>query len=199
MKNYIEEFLKDNGLKINVPYELSGGLHNPYEFNQAKQLLDCRGEYAFYETICLLNGTYKIEKIKPKTLIKQLKEQGYCFFIVYSSTVHNYIIQKINIFKLGDSVSEDFFYDNDEAFVKHCEMGFLFLTKSEAERELYRRKLEFEMQEWARENDCLSGNDCLNPYEQVFNGLNVYVKKDYIQDMRSAFGGKYDVWINYLL
>lgn len=119
---------------------------------------------------------------KNKTLTENLYEQG-----------HGWLIMR-------DGSIEGIFVLYESKYAVDCIlMGDVFFTKKEAEREVYRRKLEFEMKEWARKNNCLSGNDCLNPYELVFKGLNVYVNYNFVQNMRSEFGNEYDVWVNYLL
>lgn len=164
MKNYIEEIMKDNDLIENEVF-LVGSIDLGYrtkftEFYFSQGMLyynDNSGIANGHAVLSLFNGRNRIEKIKPKTLMEHLKKQGDGWIAWYD----------------GDTVKRSTLGDD---LALAMQQGNVFLSKSEAEREVYRRKLEFEMQEWARENDCL-GTDVIHDMN-VYAGFNVFVKKE---------------------
>ena len=128
--------------------------------------------------------TITIEKIKPKTLVEQLKEQGFGWELDSYGDVE-------------ETCFDEEEFENDSTLLQIINQGNVFLTKSEAEREAYRRKLEFEMQEWARENDCLSTVsahlDC-----QIFKMFNVYVRTiEKCNEAKTIFNGKAGKYYNW--
>ena len=128
----------------------------------------------------LLEGEFEIEKIKPKTLMEQLKEQGFG----YAINIHAESgVEYVNV--------------NNSIFNALLKMGAMYLTESDCKREMYRRELEFEMQEWARENDCLSTVsahlDC-----QIFKMFNVYVRTiEKCNEAKTIFNGKAGKYYNW--
>lgn len=181
MKNYIEEAMKNINLKVNQEFTFDDFEHICWinEFFE----LECKTLSTAQRDALLLGimiGKRIPILIKPKTLMGQLKEQGFGYFI------------------MSDGYIEILLTDETSDYFEQClKMGGIFLTQSEAEREVYRRKLEFEMQEWSRENDCLSTSsphlDC-----QIFKMFNVYVRTfDDELKAKSIFNkkaGKYYDW-----
>lgn len=123
----------------------------------------------------LLEGKCTIGKIEPQTIKETLKQQNFGYLINLDSTITRV-----------ESPTETY-----EEWLIH-----IFPTKRKAEQEVHRRDLEYEMKEWARLRGWL-GDFCLNPYELVFKGLNVYVKPEFVQEARSTFGGQYDTLVNW--
>ena len=124
--------------------------------------------------------TITIEKIKPKTLMEQLKEQGFGWELGKSG-----IVRKV---PLASMMVDSFEYDR-------AKQGNCFLTESEAEREAYRRKLEFEMQEWARERDCL-GN-ILNYYPWRDFRVSLKGTEEFKKVFESVFSEKVDKYYDW--
>jgi len=180
MKNYIEEVAKN--------YNINNG--EKFTFDN-------------FEHICFINEFYELEcetlsphqrdalllgvmlgkripvKIKPKTLTEKLKEQGYG----YAINIH------------ADNGAE-YVNVNNSIFNALLKMGAMYLTESDCKREMYRRELEFEMQEWARENDCLgdAGHMSIQPY----NGFNVCVKDfGFNERLKGVFNEKVDKYYNF--
>lgn len=132
--NYIEQFLKDNGIKVyegfhitdenNVLKELHDSIFFFNEKSQLKEKTDDSSCDAYFMLRGLMTGEYRIEKIpqKPKT-VWDLKEEDMYYYI--------------NLYGEIDST----FYDCEED-VDIIKCGNAFLTREEAEHEVERRKCE---------------------------------------------------------
>jgi hypothetical protein len=185
-KNYIEEWMRDNNLEFNINYKFIKGMFVVYGCINTGYCL-CRDESKDMSCWSEINwneimlGKWEIEKIKPKTLMEQLKEQGYGYLIQVQGEITNV-------------TNSDFAHGVYDKMIMQCN---IFLTESEAKREAYRRKLEFEMQEWARENDCLGS---FADGVLAFRGLNVYITRDtkiQVDDCQEKFIDKYDKYYNW--
>lgn len=144
-KNYIEEFMKDNDLSIREIFLFCETVE--VYINENLELVNNKNnEILQSQMLGIMKGLAKIEKIKPKTLMEQLKEQGFGYAI-----------------NTDGSITKRCY--NDLKYLGYLGNGDVFLTETEAEREAYRKKLEFEMKEWARENDCLGDSYyAINPF-----------------------------------
>ena len=138
--NYIKQMMEDKGIEVNEEfYVIKKGVKFKAQVvvNYGIIIYDDKvksfkfAESSIYHEI--LSGYCEIEKIKPKgkTLVEQVREQGKYYYI----NAHGEV-------------------DNNTTFNRfHARVGNIFLTQSDAEKEVYRRKLEFEMQEWAKEHN----------------------------------------------
>jgi len=177
MKNYIEMFMRDNDLKLGEKFRANDKI---VYFDDFYSLRTYDGKLEGVVFMGILQGNYEIEKIKPKTLMEQLKEQGFGYLIQVQGAITN----------VTNSDFVDGVYDK---MIMQCNV---FLTKSEAEREIYRRELEFEMQEWAREHDCLCGAGHMSI--QPYNGFNVCVKNfGFNERLKGVFNEKVDKYYNW--
>ena len=177
MKNYIEEFMKNNGFNKNETYlfknyfDKDGNMHElNIRFGEGYDIT-VNNDFASGEVYRqILKGVAIIEKIKPKTLMEQLKEQGYGWSIN--------CMDDINVSKICDT--SDLFYPL-------MTIGDLHLTRNDALRERYRLKLEFEMREWARENDCLCD---MRMGARVREDINLWVLHSHLIRCRTKFADK---------
>ena len=134
--NYVEQFIKDNGIKVNEEFYIT---HNNrifrrldedeiiFFFNEESQLKEKIDDQDYDNSVLLvglMSGEYKIEKItkKPKSVWDLTEEDMYYY---------------INLYGEIDST----FYDCDED-VDIIKCGNAFLTREEAEHEVERRKCE---------------------------------------------------------
>jgi hypothetical protein len=179
-KNYIEEWLKDNDLSIDESFNVEEFTRNPYFIDEGyrlrsrkEPLLQISGD----NLVMILTGEFKIEKIKPKTLMEQLNEQGYGWVLSSSGEINKA-------------------YYGWEFWGNCIRNGNLYPTQSEAEREVYRRRLEFEMQEWARENDCLGEKE--NETFLLFAGFLVHINRgEKTNEMYERFKEKTQKYYNW--
>jgi len=174
--NYIEKFMQDKGLKCMERFKVNERI---VYFDNFFSLRTDDEKLEGIIFMGLLQGNCKIEKIKPKTLMEKLKEQGEGYALHADGTITLRHYEDLDYFG---------YLTNNNAF----------LTKSEAKKEAYRRQLEFEMNEWPRENKCLA--DCFG--EMVFQGFNVYIHlnkytKDNLRVVRNIFSDKVDKYYNW--
>lgn len=135
--NYIEQFMKDNGIEVNEEFYVFYGNHRlgnqtetRYFFNEKLCLEEKVDDF---HTACntvlryLMTGEYRIEKIpqKPKTLW-DLKEKDEYYYIDICGDVD------ITTFGIGTCWEDK----------KIIEVGNAFLTKEESKHEAERRKCE---------------------------------------------------------
>ena len=137
-KNYIKEFMRDNNLELGALFVAINavGIKSKVKIAGNFRIVSENGDrvvedFKYY----ILTGEAKIEKIKPKTLTEQLKEQGY-----------GYVINSCGVIDCIPTKS---------LRIDRVELGSVKLTESEAEREVHFRKLKHDIQEFARERDCI--------------------------------------------
>ena len=143
MKNYIEEFMKNNGFNKNETYlfknyfDKDGNMHElNIRFGEGYDITVNNGFASGEVYRQILKGVAIIEKIKPKTLMEQLKEQGFG----YAINIHAESgVEYVNV--------------NNSIFNALLKMGAMYLTESDCKREIYRRELKFEIEEYCRKND----------------------------------------------
>lgn len=143
--DYIKQMMEDKGIEINEEfYAIIQGIKHKVKiyvswtisvYDEEVQSFKFADIYLYQQ---IMGGSATIEKIKTKakTLYGKLKQQGYGWFIFYDGSISKLMFDYCH-------------------FKGYMRQGLIFSNKSDAERELHRRKLEFEMQEFAREhNEC---------------------------------------------
>ena len=131
--NYIEQFMKDNGIEVNEEFYIFqgdyrlGGLDRARFYFNEKLYLEEKSDNSHSIVILkgLLTGEYRIEKIpkKPKS-VWDLKIGDEYWYI----TLLGYV--------------EEVSYQSDDEDINIIKAGNAFLTKEEAEHEVERRKCE---------------------------------------------------------
>lgn len=162
--NYIEQFMKDNGIEVNEEFYVINDKgekikHSYYDerfmkfrftenFKFISELsnLDCS-----YYFSCLMSGEYKIEKIphKPKSVWDLTEEDKYYYINCY-----------------GDIDST--FYDCEED-VDIIKCGNAFLTEKEARFEVERRKCEAILLKYGTRDIMSISDDDTNKYFICYN------------------------------
>jgi len=197
MKNYIEMFMNDNNLKAGEKFNLKDYPFNPCVINDEFDFINehkCKDSATMHD---LMLGFYEIEKIKPKTLMEQLKEQGFGWVIACDYLNSITTVEKINLCENyeEEEMQLGVTYLDKDSLMHHLIMGLIYLTESEAEREAYRRKLEFDMQEWARENECLDENG--NGYI-ISNCFRIILTKyEWVNKIKKTFRDKLEKYYNW--
>ena len=144
--NYIKQMMEDMGIEVNEEfYVIKKGVKFKAQVvvNHGIIIYDDKvksfkfAESSIYHEI--LSGYCEIEKIKhkPKTLVEQLREQDKGYLVNQEGFIYKYTGLQRCILELE----------------KQIKQGNMKLTRADAEKEVYRRLLEFEMQEWAREHN----------------------------------------------
>jgi len=155
MKNYIEEYMKDNGLNKNETYlfknyfDKDGNMHELNIIFGECYDITVNNDFASGEVYRqILKGVAIIEKIKPKTLMEQLKEQGFGYAInIHAESGVEYAIN------IHAESGVEYVNVNNSIFNALLKMGAMYLTESDCKREIYRRELKFEIEEYCRKND----------------------------------------------
>ena len=160
--NYIEQLMKDNGIKVNeefyILYEDGEKIGFPnaeiFYFNENTHLkrkcsaeIDCRDVF-----IRLISGVYKIEKIpqKPKTVWDLKNGDVYYYLDIY-----------------GDVIITS--YDEHDLDKRKIKFGNAFLTKEEAKHEAERRKCEAILLKYGTRDMMSLGNINAHKYFIVYN------------------------------
>ena len=167
--NYIEQFLKDNGIEVNEEFyifnergvkiqqytEERGKYQEKFYFNEYMGLMteDCVGSYDRILRELML-GEYRIEKIpkKPKS-VWDLKEEDKYYYI--------------NCYGEIDSTFYDCEEDEEDVDIIKC--GNAFLTEEEAYHELERRKCEAILLKYGTRDMRSLGDINIRKYFIVYN------------------------------
>lgn len=165
--NYIEQFMKDNDIKIDEDFyvinEKGDKIENPYDGESFLKFhftekLEFKSE--LINLICtkvllsLMLGRCKIEKIpqKPKT-VWDLKEEEDYYYIDMCGNVDR-------------TTSRNSTYFADEKIIK---IGNAFLTKEEAKHEAERRKCEAVLLKYGTRDFMSFGNCSVNKYNIYYS------------------------------
>ena len=112
MNKYIEMFMKDNDLKVDERFKIKDH-DGEYWFNCDGTLLCCVSGNCNYEYVLLLNGVYKVEKLKKEP---------------WKPTIGEYVW---HVGDYGNIIRASYWGDKDEKyFIYH---RLIFKTKEEAE------------------------------------------------------------------
>ena len=134
--NYIKNFMQEHGIKEGQEFKIHhGGKYYDLKIKD-NALFDTYGTLAKSFIVCaVLLGEAQIETPKQKTLRDQIEQQSEYWLLDYDG-----------------QVSKQQFQDLEK---EELTQGNAFLAKSDAEREKFRRNLEFRVKEWLRERECL--------------------------------------------
>ena len=161
--NYIEQFMKDNDIKIDEEFYVvnkNGGRIKKLEesrfyFGTSLFLFKKQSALPYDDLLCnLLIGKYKIEKIPQKhKSVWDLKHGDEYYYIDMCGDVD------ITAFRNGT-------YLTDEKIIK---IGNAFLTKEEAEHEVERRKCEAILLKYGTRDMMYISDDDTNKYFICYN------------------------------
>lgn len=133
--NYIKNFMQEHGIKEGQEFKIHhGGKYYDLKIKY-NALFDTYGNLAKPFMVCAVLLGVAVVIPKPKTLREQIEQQGEYWLLQYDGQVSKQQLQDLEKEELAQ--------------------GNAFLTESDAEREKFRRNLEFRVKEWLRERECL--------------------------------------------
>lgn len=182
-KNYIEQFMDDNDLKNKESFNIKAMNDNPYYFNNYR-LYNKFGSSCDAGLSNLLQGdVFEIEKIKTKTLMQQLMLQGYGWLVTSFG--------KVDKVQNNEPTYKIYLY-------QWAKQGNIFLNKSDAEKKAFYRELKFDIEEWAREHDCLGlANEDTTTYS-FHSPFNIIITKEKeYNDLRGLFKDRINKYYNW--
>ena len=181
--NYIEQFMKDNGIEVNEEFYIFYGNHRlgnqtetRYFFNEKLCLEEKVDDF---HTACntvlryLMSGEYRIEKIthKPKTVWDLKIGDEYYYINCYEEIERTH-------------------YDGCEEDVDIIKCGNAFLTEEEAKFEVERRKCEAILLKYGTRDMMSLGHDSTNKYSIIYDNYHTaidIVYKQFVQNQGSIY------------
>lgn len=182
--NYIEQFMKDNGIEVNEEFyifydknRLGKVMETPLYFDEKLYLVGNANGNCYIILRGLMSGEYRIEKIpqKPKS-VWDLKEGDKYYYIDMCGNVDR------TTFGNGT-------YWADKKII---EVGNAFLTREEAEFEVERRKCEAILVKYGTRNLMSLGDNYTKKYyiQYDYNVNKIMIFKHYSSGMQGVINFK---------